>query len=58
MFGNTSARKELALKQMVFWDSIEGDRVLFVKEQSLRKQTLEEYQEIGVDGRDLLEVNV
>ena len=44
MFGNTSARKELALKQMVFWDSIEGDRVLFVKEQSLRKQALEEYK--------------
>ena len=44
MFGNVTARKESALKQMMFWDSIEGDRVLTAEEQTLRKQALEEYK--------------
>ena len=44
MFGSAFARKESALKQIVFWDSIEGDKVLIVEEQSLRKQALEEYK--------------
>ena len=44
VFGSAFARKESALKQIVFWDSIEGDKVLIVEEQSLRKQALEEYK--------------
>ena len=44
MFGNVTARKESVLKQMMFWDSIKGDRVLTVEEQTLRKQALEEYK--------------
>ena len=44
MFGNITARKESALKQMMFWDSVEGDRVLSKEEQNLRKQALKEYK--------------
>ena len=44
MFGNVTARKDSALKQMMSWDSIEGDRVLFAEEQTLKKQALEEYK--------------
>ena len=44
MFGNVNVRKESALKQMMFWDSIEGDRVLTAEEQTLIKQALEEYK--------------
>ena len=29
---------------MVFWDSVEGDRVLSAKKQNLKKQALEEYK--------------
>ena len=38
MFGNVTARKESALKQMMFWDSIEGDRVLTAEEQTLESR--------------------
>ena len=44
VFGNMNARKESTLKQMMFWDSIEGDRVLTAEEQNLKKQALEEYE--------------
>ena len=44
VFGNVTARKESALKQMMFWAPIEGDRVLSTEEQNLRKQALEEYK--------------
>ncbi|RVW58987.1 hypothetical protein CK203_110732 [Vitis vinifera] len=44
VFGNITARKESALKQMMFWVSVEGDRVLSAEEQNLRKQALEEYK--------------
>ena len=44
VFGNVNARKELALKQMMYWDSIEGYRVLTTEEQNFRKQALEEYE--------------
>ena len=44
VFGNVNARKESALKQMMFWDSIEGDRVSNTEEQNSRKQALEEYE--------------
>ena len=44
MFGNITTRKESALKQMMFWDSVEGDRVLSKEEQNLRKQALKEYK--------------
>ena len=44
MFGNVNARKESALKQMMFWDSIEGDMVLNTEEQNSRKRALEEYE--------------
>ena len=44
VFGNIIARKELAIKHMVLWDSVEGDRVLSTEEQNLIKQALEEYK--------------
>ena len=44
VFGNITTRKELALKHMVLWDSVEGDRVLSVEKQNLIKQALEEYK--------------
>ena len=44
VFGNVTARKESALKQMMSWDSIERDKVLSVEAQTLRKQALEEYK--------------
>ena len=44
VFGNVTARKDSTLKQMMSWDSIEGDRVLSAEEQTLRKQALEEYK--------------
>ena len=44
VFGNVTARKDSTLKLMMFWDSIEGDRVLSTEEQNLRKQALEEYK--------------
>ena len=37
VFGNVNARKESALKHMMFWDSIEGDRVLTTEEQNFKK---------------------
>ena len=43
VFGDVTTRKNSSLKHMVFWDSIEGDKVFSVEEQSLRKQALEEY---------------
>ncbi|RVW98660.1 hypothetical protein CK203_032243 [Vitis vinifera] len=33
-------QKDSALKEMMFWDSIEMDRVLYAEEQNLRKQAL------------------
>ena len=44
VFGDVTARKDSVLKQMVFWDSIEGNRVLSVEEQSFKKQALKEYK--------------
>ena len=44
MLEDVTAKKDSTLKHMVFWDSIERDRVLSVEEQSLRKQALEEYK--------------
>ncbi|RVW90110.1 Transposon TX1 uncharacterized 149 kDa protein [Vitis vinifera] len=44
VFGNVNARKESALKQMMLWDAIEGDRVLNTEEQNSRKKALEEYE--------------
>ena len=44
VFGNIIARKELAIKHMVLWDSVEGDRVLPTEEQNIIKQALEEYK--------------
>ena len=35
VFGNIIARKELVIKHMVLWDSVEGDKVLSTEEQNL-----------------------
>ena len=48
VFGNVTARKDSALKEMMFWDSIERDRVLYAEEQNLKKQALEEYKKLVI----------
>ncbi|KAL6347549.1 hypothetical protein AAG906_026074 [Vitis piasezkii] len=44
VFGDVTIRKDSALKHMVFWDSIEGDKVLSVEKQIFHSLLSETYE--------------
>lgn len=44
VFGNVSSRKDFALNQVMFWDSMEGTRPSSIEKQIARQLVREEYK--------------